>query len=85
MNSDKFIQAVEGMNQKQRDIIWGMWELAKYFDDKPYVKWDDVEIVIADLLKEEKNKGDGKNERTDNEDDIRGVSDRSAFTVDPAE
>lgn len=85
MNSDKFIQAVEGMNQKQRDIIWGMWELAKYFDDKPYVKWDDVEIVIADLLEEEKNKGDGKNERTDNEDDIRGVSDRSAFTVDPAE
>lgn len=85
MNSDKFIQAVEGMNQKQRDIIWGMWELAKYFDDKPYVKWDDVEIVIADLLEEEKNKGDGKNERTDNKDDIRGVSDRSAFTVDPAE
>lgn len=40
----------------------GLWLKVKYFDkkpyhdDRPYVRWDDVELVVADLLEEEKKK-----------------------------
>ena len=85
------------MNDRQRDIMWGLWLKVKYFDKKPYhdgqpyVRWDDVELVVADLLEEEKRKV--KNSKNKGvivngcagsiEDRILGTGGTSAVPVDP--